>query len=124
MKSTFMALATMGAMPGSPAVPTCSHSKNEQWEQVEKAETRMNREFQDSVPTVPTVPTDLNEHREMSPQTVAACRDCEHFAQPGKSDGYCARRNDLPRAYGANHPLRKLPADDGASCNQWILAET
>lgn len=52
--------------------------------------------------------------------TVKACRDCQHFARPGKSDGYCGGRDDLPLAYGANHPLRRLPADGGASCSQWL----
>lgn len=51
--------------------------------------------------------------------TVKACRCCQHFARPGKSDGYCGGRDDLPLAYGANHPLRQLPADGGASCSQW-----
>ena len=51
--------------------------------------------------------------------TVKACRCCQHFASPGKSEGYCGKRNDLPLAYGANHPLRKLPTDRGASCDQW-----
>ncbi len=51
--------------------------------------------------------------------TVKACRCCEHFARPGKSDGYCSGRGDLPLAYGVNHPLRRLPADRGATCNQW-----
>lgn len=50
---------------------------------------------------------------------VTACVECQHFARPGKSDGYCGGRDDLPLAYGVNHPLRKLPADGGASCDQW-----
>ena len=53
------------------------------------------------------------------PEGVTACRDCQHFARPGKSDGYCGGRDDLPLAYGINHPLRKLPEDGGASCNHW-----
>ncbi|MBL0354103.1 MAG: hypothetical protein IPP03_16150 [Dechloromonas sp.] len=53
------------------------------------------------------------------PEPVHSCRACQHFARPGKSDGYCGERDDLPRAYGINHPLRKLPEDGGASCNQW-----
>ena len=57
--------------------------------------------------------------RSEQPEGVTACRDCEHFARPGKSDGYCAGRDDLPLAYGINHPLHKLPDDGGASCNQW-----
>lgn len=52
-------------------------------------------------------------------QADKACVECQHFARPGKSDGYCSRRGDLPPAYGANHPLRRLPADGGASCKQW-----
>ena len=51
--------------------------------------------------------------------TVKACRCCQHFARPGKSEGYCSGRDDLPLAYGVSHPLRRLPADRGASCNQW-----
>ena len=51
--------------------------------------------------------------------TVKACRCCQHYTRPGKSDGYCGVRDDLAPAYGANHPLRRLPADRGASCNQW-----
>jgi hypothetical protein len=50
---------------------------------------------------------------------VTACIECQHYASPGKSDGYCGKRYDLPLAYGANHPLRQLPADRGASCDQW-----
>ena len=55
--------------------------------------------------------------------TVKACRCCQHFANPGKSEGYCSGRDDLPLAYGANHPLRRLPADRGASCNQWKVEQ-
>lgn len=44
------------------------------------------------------------------------CNLCRHYARPGQSSGYCSARNDLPRAYGINHPLRKLPADAGAAC--------
>lgn len=51
--------------------------------------------------------------------TVKACRCCQHHARPGKSEGYCSGRDDLPLAYGVNHPLRRLPADRGAACNQW-----
>ena len=50
---------------------------------------------------------------------VKACVECQHFARPGKSEGYCGGRGDLSLAYGANHPLRRLPADGGASCKQW-----
>jgi hypothetical protein len=55
--------------------------------------------------------------------TGKVCRCCQHFAKPGKSDGYCGGRDGLPLAYGANHPLRQLPADRGASCGQWLASE-
>ena len=51
--------------------------------------------------------------------TAKVCPDCRHFARPGMSSGYCGGRDDLPRAYGENHPLRRLPADRGASCDHW-----
>jgi hypothetical protein len=57
------------------------------------------------------------------PPMGKACPDCQHFARPGKSDGYCSGRDDLPLAYGENHPLRRLPADRGASCDQWQASE-
>ena len=50
---------------------------------------------------------------------VTACPDCQHFARPGLSAGYCGGRDDLPLAYGENHPLRQLPANRGASCGAW-----
>ena len=49
----------------------------------------------------------------------ATCTTCEHLRMPGKSAGYCGDRDDLPLAYGINHPLRKLPEDGGASCDNW-----
>lgn len=53
---------------------------------------------------------------------MIACRDCAHFRRPGKSDGYCAGdREDLPRAYGDHHPLRKLPEDGGENCAAYTL---
>ena len=55
--------------------------------------------------------------------TVKACRCCQHFVRPGKSDGYCGGRDDLPLAYGENHPMRRLPVDRGASCDQWQASE-
>lgn len=50
--------------------------------------------------------------------TVAGCKTCRHRKQPGRADpGYCGGgRDDLPLAYGENHPLRRLPDDHGASC--------
>lgn len=47
------------------------------------------------------------------------CRTCRHLRRPGRSDGHCSVRTDLPPAYGAGHPLRQLPADRGAACRQW-----
>ena len=50
---------------------------------------------------------------------LIACKSCRHFRKPGRVDvGYCAGRDDLPCAYGANHPLRQLPKDGGARCEQ------
>ena len=48
------------------------------------------------------------------------CWWCAHIRRPGMADvGYCSVREDLPRAYGPNHPLRQLPADGGVSCEQY-----
>ena len=45
------------------------------------------------------------------------CSTCRHRKRPGLSAGYCGGgRDDLPAAYGLHHPLRKLPADQGATC--------
>jgi hypothetical protein len=52
-------------------------------------------------------------------EAIQRCRDCKHFAQPGKADGYCGGRQDLPSAYGVNHPLRRLPADGGTTCHAY-----
>lgn len=50
---------------------------------------------------------------------VRCCKTCRHLASPGFSSGYCAGRDDLPPAYGINHPLRKLPEDSGVTCGEW-----
>lgn len=55
----------------------------------------------------------------VSVAVVRCCNSCRHCATPGRSAGYCAGREDLPPAYGINHPLRKLPADAGVSCQSW-----
>lgn len=39
------------------------------------------------------------------------CPHCTHFRRPGLSAGYCGGREDLPPAYGENHPLKQIPAD-------------
>ena len=53
-----------------------------------------------------------------APQSAAlGCSTCRHRKRPGLSAGYCGGgRDDLPAAYGAHHPLRQLPADQGANC--------
>lgn len=53
---------------------------------------------------------------------AASCRTCQHLKRPGLSAGYCGGRSDLPPAYTAGHPLRRLPDDRGASCTTWELA--
>ncbi|MDD3328790.1 MAG: hypothetical protein PHW25_17035 [Zoogloea sp.] len=53
---------------------------------------------------------------------AASCRTCRHLKRPGLSDGHCGGRDDLPHAYTAGHPLRRLPDDGGVSCNTWELA--
>ena len=57
--------------------------------------------------------------------TVATgCKSCRHRRRPGLSAGYCGGgRDDLPPAYGLHHPLRKLPADQGASCASYKTFE-
>lgn len=60
-----------------------------------------------------------HESAQKSAQKSAArnCSTCRHRKRPGLSAGYCGSgRDDLPAAYGDHHPLRKLPADQGASC--------
>jgi hypothetical protein len=53
-------------------------------------------------------------------EIIRCCQDCRHFATPGKSEGYCGQRQDLPPAYGINHPLKRLPPDKGESCDEYI----
>ena len=48
--------------------------------------------------------------------SVQKCLHCQHFRQPGLSDGYCTWRDDLPAVYGE---MRTLPADDGAGCDDF-----
>ena len=52
-------------------------------------------------------------------------RGCKHCAKrhaPGLSyPGYCGgERDDLAPAYGTRHPLKKLPADWGRSCEKFV----
>lgn len=48
-----------------------------------------------------------------------SCKTCRHLHRPGLSDGHCGGRDDLPHAYTAGHPLRRLPDDGGANCTTW-----
>jgi hypothetical protein len=60
----------------------------------------------------------LAQSAQESAQKSAArgCSMCRYRRRPGLSPGYCSGRDDLPPAYGLHHPLRKLPADLGATC--------
>jgi hypothetical protein len=55
----------------------------------------------------------------------SACVSCRRIGKPGalvkgeSEVSYCSGRDDLPPAYGAGHPMRKLPADGGATCSSW-----
>jgi hypothetical protein len=55
---------------------------------------------------------------------VPSCKTCRHLRRPGLSDGHCGGRDDLPHAYTAGHPLRRLPDDGGASCTTWELVDS
>lgn len=46
----------------------------------------------------------------------SGCSWCKYLRKPGLSDGYCTGRDDLPSAYGGDHPFRRLPPNDGAGC--------
>ena len=52
-------------------------------------------------------------------EQARSCRTCRHLKRPGLSDGHCGGRDDLPPAYTAGHPLRRLPDDGGANCTTW-----
>lgn len=55
---------------------------------------------------------------------VIGCKTCRHRKRPGLSVGYCGGGcSDLLPAYGPGHPLRKLPDDLGAACNNYTLHE-
>jgi hypothetical protein len=47
------------------------------------------------------------------------CKTCVHLARPGKSEGYCGGRSDLPPAYGPLHPLRRLPTSALFDCSTY-----
>jgi len=54
--------------------------------------------------------------RPAEPRSCRTCAHRSHWPLLGKEPGYCGGRGDLPPAYGPNHPLRRLPADRGATC--------
>ena len=57
------------------------------------------------------------------PAEARACRNCthrSHWPLLGTDPGYCNQRPDLPPAYGQHHPLRRLPADRGATCPHYL----
>lgn len=48
------------------------------------------------------------------------CLTCSGFFRPKGTDGFCGGgRGDLPFAFSAGHPLRRLPADGGVMCELW-----
>lgn len=67
----------------------------------------------------------LREVESTAPTLAAtACGTCRHRTNPGLAfPGYCDQRDDLPPAYGKNHPLHKLPADGGTGCPKWAPHE-
>ncbi len=57
-----------------------------------------------------------------TPMDEPGCASCAAWRRPGASSGYCGGdRPDLPQAYGPGNPLRRLPADRGATCKAWRL---
>lgn len=51
---------------------------------------------------------------------MQACALCASFCQPRGTDGFCGGgRGDLPFAFSAGHPLRRLPVDRGVACVLW-----
>ena len=61
--------------------------------------------------------------QESAQKPAASCRTCRHLKRPGLSNGHCSGRDDLPHAYTAEHPLRRLPNDHGASCTSYNAEE-
>lgn len=55
-----------------------------------------------------------------SNKTTSDCGRCGHRRSPGGMVRHCASgRTDLPPAYGAGHPQRRLPDDHGHCSSQW-----
>lgn len=59
-----------------------------------------------------------------SSAVLRACTTCKHRAIVGIRAVYCGGgRDDLSKAYGINHPLRRLPLDLGLTCEKWLDAD-
>ena len=51
---------------------------------------------------------------------VIGCVTCADCRRTKLGDGFCGGgRGDLPFAFSAGHPLRRLPADGGVACVMW-----
>ena len=59
----------------------------------------------------------------LAARVIDSCKFCAHHRRPGIGNRYCGGRPDLPLAYGPGHPLRRLPADLGDSCQSFEVAE-
>lgn len=66
-----------------------------------------------------TYPAATNAQPVRQQQSARSCRTCIHARRPGGLTTLCGGRDDLPHAYTAGHPLRRLPHDGGASCCAW-----
>jgi hypothetical protein len=64
-------------------------------------------------------PAAINAQPVRQRQPAPSCRTCNHARRPGGLTTLCGGRDDLPHAYTAGHPLRRLPDDGGASCAVW-----
>ena len=70
--------------------------------------------------------THRNRHFELYAHALKrGCSTCRHRKTPGLSwPGHCAGgRDDLAPAYGASHPLRRLPDDQGIGCASHLSHE-
>lgn len=56
----------------------------------------------------------------LEPNDDRCCYSCKFFCRPGRSDGHCTGRTDLPYSYGTDHPFRVLPADIGTNCREFV----
>lgn len=81
--------------------------------------------YPDAVAAEPLLEMLAQSAHEPARQSAArGCSTCRHRRRPGLSEGYCGGgRDDLAGAYGAHHPLRRLPADQGESCASYQTFE-